>query len=365
MSPERAPLGVLTSMRWRLIIVLGLILMLCQLITVVWLWHESKEQIDLLVDRTLAEAVRNEHVNNEIREAIAALSVPTLLMLIVTLFFCFQAVKWITRPLSKLGDELAQRSAESFEPLAEIGDINEVVAVTRSLNQLLTRLNTTLQQDRQFTSDVAHELRTPLAGIRLHLELQQSRHQVDNQPLIDRVDNMSFTVEQLLMLARIRHDFSSGHYQQVQLKQDVCFAQQEELQEMVSRHHQTLRWQLPAQEIVIPGNAVLLRLLLRNLVENAHRYSPEGSVIEIDLFTGAPGGLVLQVRDHGPGIDADKAGDLTKEFVRMDQRYNGIGLGLSIVTRIAQLHGGHFSLSNRKDGSGTQARLELSASRPM
>ncbi|CAK8742049.1 Sensor protein BasS [Sodalis praecaptivus] len=79
--------GRFYSLRWRLIIVLSAMMLVCQLISVLWLWHESKEQIDLLVDKTLAEAVRNQHVNTEIHEAIASLSVPSLLMILVTLFF--------------------------------------------------------------------------------------------------------------------------------------------------------------------------------------------------------------------------------------------------------------------------------------
>ncbi len=351
--------GPMTSMRWRLIVVLGIILLCCQLITVIWLWHESKEQIDLLVNHTLAENVRNEHVNQEIREAIAALSVPSLMMIIFTLLFCFQAVNWITLPLSRLQDALGARGAENFAPLPEHGNIREVIAVTRSLNQLLFRLNATLQQDRQFTSDVAHELRTPLSGIRLHLEVQEKQYGIDCQPLIERVDNMSYTVEQLLLLARIRHDFSSGHYQTVRFRDDVVIPQQCELNEMVEQRGQRLQWGLPEMEIVFQGNAVLMRLLLRNLVENAHRYSPADSVIGVELRQDGANGIWLQVSDEGPGVDPAKAVELTREFVRMDQRYNGIGLGLSIVTRIAQLHNGRFELVNRDDRSGTIARLYL------
>jgi two-component system sensor histidine kinase BasS len=356
-TPSSAP--PLISMRWRLIVVLGIILLCCQFITVIWLWHESKEQIDLLVNRTLAESVRNEHVNQEIREAIAALSVPALMMIIVTLLFCFQAVSWITLPLSRLQNALQTRGAENFEPLPEQSNIKEVIAVTRSLNQLLARLNDTLQQDRQFTSDVAHELRTPLAGIRLHLELQEKQAAVDNQPLIERVDNMSYTVEQLLMLARIRHDFTSGHYQTVKLMADVIAPQREELEEMARLHRQTLCWILPEEEILLQGNAILIRLLLRNLVENAHRYSPQESQIDIRLARNEDGSILLEVIDQGQGIDPAKAVELTKKFVRMDQRFNGIGLGLSIVTRIAQLHNGKFELVNRQDIPGTIARLLL------
>jgi len=92
---------------------------------------------------------------------------------------------------------------------------------------------------------------------------------------------------------------------------------------------------------------------LRNLVENAHRYSPERSVITLKLEqTPAP---VLAVEDEGPGVDEAKSKELSKAFVRMDSRYGGIGLGLSIVSRIAQLHDGQFYLHNRIPKPGVRA----------
>ncbi|MCY9850822.1 ATP-binding protein, partial [Pectobacterium jejuense] len=92
----------------------------------------------------------------------------------------------------------------------------------------------------------------------------------------------------------------------------------------------------PREDITLRGDATLLQLLLRNLVENAYRYSPEESQITVSLNTQQH--VELQIEDEGPGIDESKVGELSKAFVRMDSRYGGIGLGLSIVTRIAQLH---------------------------
>lgn len=93
----------------------------------------------------------------------------------------------------------------------------------------------------------------------------------------------------------------------------------------------------------VQGDATLLRMLLRNLVENAHRYSPEGTTIAITLNVDDEATMTMAVEDEGPGIDESKCGELSKAFVRMDSRYGGIGLGLSIVSRITQLHHGSFS----------------------
>lgn len=349
MSPPAA------SMRWRLIIALGCILLTCQLISVAWLWHESKEQIEFLVDKTLSEHARNAHIAKEIRESIASLSIPSLVMVLASLLLSIQAVNWITRPLSRLATELGNRGAENLEPLTDYQQVEEIAAVTRSMNQLFVRLNETLERERQFTADVAHELRTPLAGIRLHLELQQQRHGVDCQPLIARIDTMTQTVEQLLQLARAAVAFSSGRYQQVSLAQDVIGPMQDAMEEMVEQRRQRIDWQIDSDNVAIQGDATLLKLLLRNLIENAHRYSPPESTITVRL-TAAPQ-ITLQVRDQGPGIDESKVGELSKAFVRMDTRYGGIGLGLSIVTRVAQLHHGRLQLSNLGDEGGALAEV--------
>ncbi|MEQ9899325.1 two-component system sensor histidine kinase PmrB [Pectobacterium punjabense] len=346
-----------TSMRRRLVLALGGILLVCQMISVFWLWHESEEQIGLLVDKSLSATAQNMQIDQEINEAIASLSIPSLVMVILTLLMCFQAVSWITRPLSRLQEELQDRTAENLEPLPQQSDIKEVAAVTHTINQLFQRLDETLKRDRQFTADVAHELRTPLAGIRLHLELHQQQHQIDCSSLIKRIDKMVKTVEQLLLLARVGQDFSAGHHENVAFLQDVIFPMQDELAEMLQKRQQRLKWVLPREDITLRGDATLLQLLLRNLVENAYRYSPEESQITVSLNTQQH--FELQIEDEGPGIDESKVGELSKAFVRMDSRYGGIGLGLSIVTRIAQLHDGKFFLSNRQQGPGALARVVL------
>ncbi|WP_174867986.1 two-component system sensor histidine kinase PmrB [Pectobacterium polaris] len=348
-----------TSMRRRLVLVLGGILLVCQMISVFWLWHESEEQISLLVDKSLSASAQNMQIDQEINEAIASLSIPSLVMVILTLLMCFQAVSWITRPLSRLQEELQDRTAENLEPLPQQSDIKEIAAVTHTINQLFQRLDETLKRDRQFTADVAHELRTPLSGIRLHLELHQQQHQIDCSSLIKRIDKMVKTVEQLLLLARVGQEFSAGHHQNVAFLKDVIFPMQDELTEMLQKRQQTLKWVLPPEDITLRGDATLLQLLLRNLVENAYRYSPEASQITVSLNTLPH--IELQVEDEGPGIDESKVGELSKAFVRMDSRYGGIGLGLSIVTRIAQLHDGKFFLCNRPQRSGALARVVLTA----
>lgn len=294
---------------------------------------------------------------HEIREAVASLIVPGVFMVSLTLLICYQAVRRITRPLATLQKELETRTADNLTPVDIRSSTLEIEAVVSALNQLVHRLTTTLENERLFTADVAHELRTPLAGVRLHLELLSKAHNIDVAPLVARLDQMMDSVSQLLQLARVGQSFSSGNYQQVRLLEDVILPSRDELSAMLRQREQTLLLPQACDEVMVKGDATLLRMLLRNLVENAHRYSPQGTTISITLC--AEKQAVMGVEDQGPGIDESKCGELSKAFVRMDSRFGGIGLGLSIVSRITQLHRGQFFLQNRADATGTRASVVL------
>lgn len=349
------------TMRHRLLLTIGTILVVCQLISVFWLWHESKEQIQLLVASAIEGHNNQKHVEHEVREAVASLLIPSLLIVGLALYISLVAVRKITRPLSNLQTELESRTPDNLQPITLTESVPEVTAVTTAINQLVSRLNLTLDRERLFTADVAHELRTPLAGLRLHLELMAKVHHVEVGQLIQRLDQMTNSISQLLQLARVGQSFSAGSYQRVLLKEDVVEPIRGELESMLEQRQQTLALALPegddAKDVVVSGDATLLRVVLRNLVENAHRYSPAGSKIKIAIQAGTM--PVMAVEDEGPGIDEAKSGELSKAFVRMDSRYGGIGLGLSIVTRIVQLHDAQFFLHNRQPGPGVRGWIQF------
>jgi two-component system sensor histidine kinase BasS len=349
----------MNSMRQRLMILLALILLFFQLISVIWLWHESREQISFLVSETLSAKARNQHVEKEIREAIASLLVPSLVMIGFTLFFSFWAITWITRPLNRLRTSLANRSADNLSALPMYSDMEEMVAVTTSLNQLLARLDHTIQQERLFTADAAHELRTPLAGIRLHLELMANSGVQQAPMLLERIDQLMHIIEQLLMLSRAGQALASGHYDTLNWYRDIIAPLKMEMEEMVGLRGQTIIWPEKSENIV-QGDAVLLRLMLRNLLENASRYSPAESTITVSL-TAQNNGATLTVSDQGPGIAEEHRQTITDPFRRMDERYGGSGLGLNIVQRIVQLHHGKLALDNGPEGIGLQASCWIPA----
>ena len=348
------------SMRGRLMAILAFILLFFQTISVIWLWHESREQIDFLVSQALSVGASHNHnalIEKEIREAIASLLIPSLVVVACTLFFSFWAISWVTRPLNQLSSSLSHRSASNLAPLPVFSGMQEVGAITSALNKLFVRLDNSLQQERLFTADAAHELRTPLAGVKLHLELMEKSGVPQARMLLDRIDRLMHTIEQLLMLARAGQEIARGHGKMLNWSEDILSPLRMEMEEMARQRQQTLCWPAP-RHFQVQGNAILLRLMLRNLLENAARYSPEQTRITITLVS-QQGGTLLTVRDQGPGIAEAFHQQITEPFRRMDSSYGGFGLGLNIVLRIIQLHHGKLTLENGPGGEGLLAHCWL------
>lgn len=187
------------------------------------------------------------------------------------------------------------------------------------------------------------------------------QHHLDMSSLILRLDQMTSSVSQLLQLARISQSFTEGNYQLVLLRKTVIYPLRDSLLTMIKLRHQQLILPEGEHDFSVQGDPTLLQLIVRNLTENAHRYSPEHSTLRISLHPvvteeGRPG-IELAVEDEGPGIDETRASELSRAFVRMDSRYGGSGLGLSIVSRICQLHHARFTLTNRTDRQGCRASV--------
>lgn len=346
------------SLRWRLLLLIGLILMVTQLISVFWVWHESQEQISILVDATLQARERSAMIEHEVDETIAALLLPVLCMLGITLALVLWAVTWVTRPLASLSRQLEARSIYNLSPLTLSGQAQEVVAVVNTLNRLFLRLEQAIEQERLFTADVAHELRTPLAGLRLHLELLLEQGTAGAAPLISRIDQMMLGIEQLLLLARTGQRFMKGDYHRVDLVAEVLEPLRLDAVDYAGPYPARLRWELPQQAEVL-GDAALLQLLLRNLLENAARYADADGETLVNLSQLPDGVWELVVSDEGPGVEAAELARMTEPFRRLDQSRQGSGLGLNIVARIVYLHQAQLNISNRVDRPGLSVSVRF------
>ncbi|HEY2451506.1 MAG TPA: quorum sensing histidine kinase QseC [Scandinavium sp.] len=260
-------------------------------------------------------------------------------------------------PLKKLTRTLRSRTPDSDEQLSAEGVPGEVRPLVEALNQLFTRSHDMMMRERRFTSDAAHELRSPLTALKVQTEVAQlsmddpqSREKALSQ-LHAGIDRATRLVEQLLTLSRLDSLAELDDVEQIRLA-DLLQSSVMDIYHPAQQAGIELRLHVNASDVTRKGQALLLSLLVRNLLDNAVRYSPRGSTVDVTLNAHD-----FTVRDNGPGISADALARIGERFYRPPgQDEPGSGLGLSIVQRIAALHQMTVVFSNAPDG-GFVARI--------
>lgn len=267
------------------------------------------------------------------------------------------------RPLRRVAGDLHRRAPDDASPLSTDRVPSEVLPLVLSLNALFTRTGDMLTRERRFTSDAAHELRSPLAALRVQTEVVQlsgddnemREHALQN--LTTSIDRASRLVDQLLTLSRLESFSGLDELKPVDWAELIA----QTLGEQDAAAHAkgiALRFENTGTPPAIEGQSLLLSLMLRNLVDNAVRYSPAGSPVVVHL---SPQGI--NVEDRGPGISDQHLARLGERFYRPPgQEQTGSGLGVSIVKRIAQLHGLRVVYRNRAEG-GTRVEVRGQAVR--
>ena len=291
-----------------------------------------------------------EYRDDMTRDLVKTNLTPWLLALPVMMLLMLWLVSRELNPLKLITQQLRQRAADDTAPLNEARVPQEVRPLLDELNLLFARTGTMLLRERRFTSDAAHELRSPLAALKVQTEVAQLVH--DDAPARDRalknldsgIDRATRLVDQLLTLSRLDNG-------QDLEKQSLDLRSL--LQQAVVDHYEKARAQgvdlvleAPEQPDTTLGNPLLLALLVRNLLDNAIRYSPPGSQVTMTLTARH-----LTVNDNGPGISPALLPRIGERFYRPPgQEQSGSGLGLSIVHHIARLHGMRVRLINREEG---------------
>ena len=274
--------------------------------------------------------------------ALTFLSLPLLLWLIA------RGIRRGLTPLDLLAGELAARNAQSLQPVSEQVPA-ETLPLVQSLNALLARVAESLAREQRFTADAAHELRSPLAALKVQAEVlamssdeaEQQHHLGNIHESIDRANRLT---EQLLTLARLDPMQALPDAQPIDWQRSAHQTLQSvNLQAREKRVQLKLECACGFGQVFPPlGNEVLLQLMLRNLLDNAIRYSPPNSHVTLTLAANG-----LSVCDEGPGIAAEHLPRIRERFYRLPgQSQQGSGLGLSIVERIADLHGLRLDLVN-------------------
>ncbi len=272
---------------------------------------------------------------------------PLILIVPVLILFIYLSIRRTLRPLEQLADEVAARSPDNLAPLASRRVPTEAQPLLNAINRLFRRVERTLDNERRFTADAAHELRTPLAALKV--QTQVARLSGDSpvrehalQQIEVGVDRAGRLVEQLLRLARLDPLNQPPHTVPVDLGRLV--------NEAVAALPERDRIVLPATSAVVLGDPDLLQIALRNLIDNALRYTAPDRTVEIVIDSGVDN-CSLTVNDHGPGVPETMLARLGERFFRgQPGKTEGNGLGLAIVARIAELHAARLRLANRPQG---------------
>lgn len=286
---------------------------------------------------------------------------PLLVILPLLILLIYFSVRGGLRPLDRLARDVSARTPDNLAPLSGRGVPTEARPLVTAINRLFTRVGHALDSERRFTADAAHELRTPLAALKVQTQVAlRSR----DAPMRDKalqqincgVDRAGHLVEQLLRLARLDP--------QQRLEKPVSVSLQVVIREAMgmvtgAAGHVDRRVveALPDVDVAVLGDPELLRIAVRNLLDNAVRYTRAGDSIRIALQRTRDE-VTLAVQDSGPGVSEEVASRLGERFFRAgDSSTEGSGLGLAIVARIAELHGARLSAGNHAEG-GFVARIE-------
>jgi two-component system OmpR family sensor kinase len=284
---------------------------------------------------------------------------PIAVMMPILMLVVWWVVSGSLEPVARVRSQVASRQADDLSPVSEAGLPDEVRPLVQELNLLFGRVRKAFDAQQNFVADAAHELRTPLAALKLQaLSLERAESPEARQVAVARltagIERSTRLVEQLLVLARQEASAVAGaQVQQVALAElarrtvgDLVGVAQNKGVDL-GLHH--------ADEVSVNGQGDALMILMRNLVENAIKYTPPGGMVDIEVRS-VGGGATIVVEDSGPGIPAEERERVFDRFYRIaGSEASGSGLGLAIIKAIAERHGATLTLGQSERLGGLSA----------
>ena len=297
------------------------------------------------------------HLANEI---IKGVILPQFIILPIVLALVWFALARGLSPLAELQERIRARRPDDLSPIDSRQVPEEISPLVGSLNDMLARLSQTIEMQKRFIADAAHQMKTPLAGMRMQSEL--ALRQVDPgeihrslEQLAKSSESATRLVNQLLALARAENQPHAGSaFEPLDLAAMARATVQDWVQASFA-HKIDLGFEQPDAPILIEGNALMLREMLSNLIDNALRYTPAGGSVTVRVRRDGEQGL-LEVEDTGPGIAPAERSKVFERFYRiLGNSAPGSGLGLAIVREIAQQHGAEVEVFNNPRSIGRKA----------
>lgn len=321
-----------------------------------WIWLRrpgGREAVLLQVAQTLDG---RRELSLDIVQGVIA---PQLLLVPVTILLVWFGLGQGIAPLNAVQSRIRRRRADDLSPIDEREAPEEIAPLVDSINGLLARLSQSIQTQRRFVADAAHQMKTPLAGLRTQAELAQRQTDPEElraslRQIATSVERTTRLVNQLLALTRAENQavITQAAFSLVDLRQPAAEAMQD-LAVLALDKRLELAFDSPDRPLPVMGNALLLQELVKNLLDNAITYTPPGGSVVLHLgetrdATGAPR-VLLQVDDDGPGIPLAERDLVFEPFYRiLDNGSEGSGLGLAIVREIARQHGAEIVLADRR-----------------
>lgn len=262
------------------------------------------------------------------------------------------------RSITRVTNEIANRASTFLEPVHTTEIPVEIKPLVAELNELLLRLKLAFERNKRFSADAAHELKTPLAALKTHVQVaQKARNDQDREKamrnVIESVDRSSHVVSQLLTLSRLGEEESLSDMKPFDLQKLTI-----EIVAYLAPHalEKDIEIELAPSPInpIILGNDTAVGILIRNIVDNAIRYTPPQGAVKISITTTS-NEVTFSVADTGTGIPLELRERVFERFFRiLGSQASGSGLGLAIVSQISKLHHGKIRLSTPANGIGLQ-----------
>lgn len=297
-----------------------------------------------------------------VRAIALGLALPLLLLIPLAAALILWSLNDGLRTVRLLVDEIGRRSLRDLAPVPLEPWPRDLHPLVRTINRVLSRIEGSLQHERQFLDNAAHQLRTPLAAVKLQAQMiaqetDAAERSALTAQLTESVDRASAMTDSLLTLARLEARIGAGDGGDLRAETVAALA---DLAPLAARRDVELAFS--GAQAMPGGDAVLLRLIAANLIENALHHAPPGSEVDVRLSQSL-GTRRLTVTDSGPGIPAAERQKVLQRFYRGPGRAEqGAGLGLSIVAEAVRLLNGELELDDREDGRpGLSVSVELPA----
>lgn len=315
--------------------------------------YDATQQVKIVVGelytlrRELADDIAHSNAN------ILLITYPVFALLVWII------ISFALRSVSRVTNEISHRASSFLEPVQLTQIPVEIIPLVAELNQLFIRLKLAFERNKRFAADAAHELRTPLAALKTHLQValiadtEEDRKKALHK-VIESVDRSSHVVAQLLTLSRLGEEEALTDVKPVDLYklavEIIAYLAPHALEKNVEIELASE----PEDEPTVMGNDTAIGILIRNVVDNAIRYTPPQGEVKIAIIN-MPNEVIFRVTDTGPGIPVELRERVFERFYRiLGTKASGSGLGLAIVSQITALHHAEIRLATPLNGVGLQ-----------